>query len=65
MATEEQAGPSPGGIARLLYKTLNNPNPRLRYTAGPAAQRAAVWLKRALPYSVIEKIMAGAYGTNT
>jgi len=62
MAADEQAGPSPDGIARLLYKILRHPNPRLRYTAGPAAQRVAVWLKRCLPYSVIEKIMAGTYG---
>ena len=65
MAADEQAGPGPEGIARLLYKVLNHPDPRLRYTAGPAAQRAAVWLKRALPYSVIEKIMTGAYSSNT
>lgn len=57
MASDEQGGPSPEGIARLLNKVLNHPNPRLRYTVGPAAQRAAVWLKRALPYAAIEKIM--------
>ena len=61
MALDEQGGPSPEGIARLLHKVLNNPRPRLRYTAGPAAQRAAVWIKRTMPYAVMEKIMQDYY----
>jgi short-subunit dehydrogenase len=61
MASDEQGGPSPEGIARLLHKILNHPNPRLRYTVGPAAQRAAVWIKRAMPYAVMEKIMQDYY----
>lgn len=61
MAADEQGGPSPEGIARLLHKVISNPHPRLRYTAGPPAQRAAVWLKRILPYAVMEKIMRDHY----
>jgi NAD(P)-dependent dehydrogenase (short-subunit alcohol dehydrogenase family) len=61
MAADEQGGPSPEGIARLLHKVVNHPRPRLRYTAGPPAQRAAVWLKRLLPYALIEKIMRDHY----
>jgi len=61
MASDEQGGPSPEGIARLLHKILNHPHPRLRYTVGPAAQRAAVWIKRAMPYAVMEKIMQDYY----
>jgi NAD(P)-dependent dehydrogenase (short-subunit alcohol dehydrogenase family) len=61
MARDEQAGPSPDAIARLLRKAIRNPHPRLRYTAGPAGQRAAIWLKRLLPYAVIEKIMRDHY----
>jgi short-subunit dehydrogenase len=61
MASDEQGGPSPDGIARLLYKVLNRPDPRLRYTVGPAAQRAAVWIKRTMPYAVMEKIMQDYY----
>jgi hypothetical protein len=40
---------------------LTNPRPRLRYTTGPAAQRAAVLLKRTMPHAVIEKIMRDYY----
>jgi short-subunit dehydrogenase len=61
MASDEQGGPNPEGIARLLLKVLNHPHPRLRYTVGPAAQRAAVWIKRTMPYTVMEKIMQDYY----
>jgi NAD(P)-dependent dehydrogenase (short-subunit alcohol dehydrogenase family) len=61
MASDEQGGPSPEGIARLLDKILNNPRPRLRYTVGPVAQRAAVWIKRTMPYAVMERIMQDYY----
>jgi short-subunit dehydrogenase len=61
MAADEQTGPSPEGIAELLHRVLKNPNPRLRYTAGPPAQRAAVWIKRTMPYALMEKIMHDYY----
>jgi NAD(P)-dependent dehydrogenase (short-subunit alcohol dehydrogenase family) len=61
MAADEQGGPNPDATARLLHSILNNPRPRLRYTTGPGAQRAAVWLKRAMPYAVIEKMMQAYY----
>jgi NAD(P)-dependent dehydrogenase (short-subunit alcohol dehydrogenase family) len=53
-AHDEQSGPGPEQIARLLFRIVNKSNPRLRYTIGPVPQRAAVWLKRLLPYSVTE-----------
>jgi NAD(P)-dependent dehydrogenase (short-subunit alcohol dehydrogenase family) len=61
-AHDEQNGPGPEQIARLLYRIVNKRNPRLRYTIGPGAQRAAVWLKRLLPYSVVEFGMRIYYG---
>lgn len=54
-AHDEQAGPGPEKVARLVHRIVNLPNPRLRYTVGPPVQRAAVWLKRAFPYSLIER----------
>ena len=59
---QEQGGPGPEQIARLLYRIVNKRNPRLRYTIGPGAQRAAVWLKRLLPNSVLEHGMRTYYG---
>lgn len=60
-AADEQAGVAPEAVARLLYRIVNRPNPRLRYTVGPAPQRAAVWLKRLMPYAIVEKVMGLYY----
>ena len=61
-AHDEQSGPGPEQIARLLYRIVNQQHPRLRYTIGPVPQRAVVWLKRLLPYSVVEYTMRSYYG---
>jgi NAD(P)-dependent dehydrogenase (short-subunit alcohol dehydrogenase family) len=61
-ARDEQSGPGPEHIAHLLYRIVNTRDPRLRYTIGPATQRAAVWLKRLLPYSVTEYSMRSYFG---
>src|ERR1700753_3884455 len=61
-AHDEQSCPGPEQIARLLHHVVNQRNPRLRYTIGPAAQRAAVWLKRLTPYSLVEYVMRTYYG---
>ena len=61
-ASDEKNGPGPENIARLLWKIVNTPSPRLRYTVGPAVQRVAVWLKRLLPNGVLEYGMRRYYG---
>ena len=62
MASDEQGGPRPEGVARLVYRVMRKSNPRLRYTVGPATQRAAVWLKRLMPFAVVERAMRAYYG---
>src|SRR5579883_1115425 len=62
MASDEQQGPGPERVARLLCRIVNHPRPRLRYTTGPPAQRAAVWLKRLMPYTLLEYGMRRYYG---
>jgi NAD(P)-dependent dehydrogenase (short-subunit alcohol dehydrogenase family) len=57
MAQDEQAGPDPMRVARVILRVLESRDPRLRYTTGPAIQRAAVFLKRAAPYSLIQRAM--------
>jgi len=49
----KEGGSGPEADARLLWQTVNTPNPRLRYTVGPAIQRAAVWLERLRPRAAI------------
>jgi NAD(P)-dependent dehydrogenase (short-subunit alcohol dehydrogenase family) len=61
MASDEQAGPDPECVARLVYRVMETREPRLRYTVGTGVQRAAVWLKRVLPYAVMEKAMRFYY----
>jgi len=61
-AHDEQSGPGPEQVARLLYRIVNTRNPRLRYTIGPATQRAVVWLKRFLPYSITEYSIRSYFG---
>jgi len=61
MASDEQNGPKPDAIARLVQKVIDNSRPRLRYAAGPASQRAAVWLKRLLPNRIVEGIVTRYY----
>jgi NAD(P)-dependent dehydrogenase (short-subunit alcohol dehydrogenase family) len=57
MSQDEQSGPDPERVARLVLKVLEARKPRLRCTTGPFLQRGAVLLKRLAPYSVIEKVM--------
>jgi NAD(P)-dependent dehydrogenase (short-subunit alcohol dehydrogenase family) len=61
MAKDEQNGPPPERVARLLHTIVNKRRPGLRYTVGPAPERAAVFLKRLTPYALIERIMASYY----
>jgi short-subunit dehydrogenase len=61
MAADEQAGPSAERVAALVSKVIDTRRPRLRYTVGPAPQRAAAWLKRLLPHASIEAIMRQNY----
>lgn len=61
MAHDEQNGSAPERVAQLLERILDMRNPRLRYTTGPILQRAAVWLKRLLPYRCMEYGMGKYY----
>lgn len=61
MAADEQNGPEPEAVAGLLLRVVANPRPRLRYTVGPGVERAAIWLKRLMPYLVVEKVLSFYY----
>lgn len=54
MQKDEQSGPLPDRLARLVEKILNTENPRLRYTFAPASQKVALLLKKALPQKLFE-----------
>ena len=61
MANDEQTGPAPDRVAELVCAVTQKRNPRLRYTAGPVAQRGAVWLKRLAPNALVERIITAYY----
>jgi NAD(P)-dependent dehydrogenase (short-subunit alcohol dehydrogenase family) len=61
MEKDEQNGPDPAGVARLIERIATDPNPRLRYSIGPLAERGAIWLKRLGPAAVVEKAMKSYY----
>jgi NAD(P)-dependent dehydrogenase (short-subunit alcohol dehydrogenase family) len=61
MAADERNGPAPDAVARLLLRIVRKARPRLRYTAGPVPQRAAIWLKRLMPYALVETLMEYYY----
>ena len=58
---DEQNGPAPEAVARLVHRVITTRHPRLRYTTGPFPQRAAVWLKRLFPYALLEYGMRKYY----
>ena len=47
----------PRGVARLILRIANNPNPRLRYMIGTDAKKQ-LWAKRLLPWRRYERIVA-------
>lgn len=49
----------PIAVARLIARTAQHPNPRLRYLIGPDAH-IQLWMKRLLPWKWHEKLMAKA-----
>jgi NAD(P)-dependent dehydrogenase (short-subunit alcohol dehydrogenase family) len=61
MSADEQGGPDPEMVARLVGRVIDTGRPRLRYTTGPAVERAAIWLKRLLPWSAIERVVSFYY----
>ena len=59
---DEQGGPSPAVVARLVERIMAARKPRVRYFAGHAYQKAVPYLKRWLPGTVVEKILMTYYG---
>ncbi|CAN5569129.1 SDR family oxidoreductase [soil metagenome] len=60
---DEIAGPAPEPVAHLLYRIINTPAPRLRYTVGPTAERLSLLAKAILPGRLFERLMLRRYGS--
>jgi NAD(P)-dependent dehydrogenase (short-subunit alcohol dehydrogenase family) len=61
-ARDEATAPSPEAVARLVVETLAASRPSMRRSVGMAGQRVVILLKRVLPYSLFERIVAAALG---
>ena len=62
MIRGERKGARPEAVARLLERLMFIPRPRVRYTVGPAPERAAASVKRVLPSRLFERLLLPAYG---
>jgi len=62
MEESEMNGPEPAPVARLVGRIIETKSPRLRYPVAPPPQNLMPALKRLLPWSIIEKIIASNYG---
>jgi NAD(P)-dependent dehydrogenase (short-subunit alcohol dehydrogenase family) len=61
MERDEQRGPAPIAVARLVETIIAARNPRLRYSVGMFHQRLAILLRRVLPAAWFEYLIAASY----
>jgi NAD(P)-dependent dehydrogenase (short-subunit alcohol dehydrogenase family) len=61
MERDEQRGPAPIAVARLVEKIIAAHHPRLRYSVGMFHQRLAILLRRVLPASWFDYLIAATY----
>jgi NAD(P)-dependent dehydrogenase (short-subunit alcohol dehydrogenase family) len=61
MEHDEQQGGSPDKVARLIEHIIRTPSPRLRYSVGPLAEKAAVLLKKVVPSRLFERGLMAYY----
>lgn len=62
MERDEQAGPPPLPVARLVGRVLASRRPRPRYVAARRTQRFADVLRRVLPAAAFERMVMASYG---
>ncbi|NER13350.1 SDR family NAD(P)-dependent oxidoreductase [Leptobacterium flavescens] len=54
-------GGDPGDVAKLIYKIINKPKPRIHYKVGAFLQKFSIILKRILPDKTYEKMLSNHY----
>jgi len=62
MEKDESGGPSPVKIAELIGRIMDDPSPRLRYTAGKLSQILPVKLRNYIPHKLSEYLLMKYYG---
>ncbi len=61
MEKDEQNGPLPDALGRLVEKIIHTTKPRLRYTFAPLSQKSAIFLKKVLPQRLFEASLMQYY----
>ncbi|WP_323787771.1 SDR family oxidoreductase [Psychroserpens sp.] len=54
-------GENPDIMAKVVYKVINTPNPKIHYKVGAFMQKFSIVLKRILPDKVYEKMLMNHY----
>jgi len=62
MEQDESNGPPPVKISELIWRIIDNPSPRLRYTAGKISQILPVKLRNYIPHKLSEYLLMKYYG---
>lgn len=58
---DENSGPDPQEVAKLVLKIIRKKNPAIRYTVGRPVQKLGVVLKKILPAGLFEMILTKKY----
>ena len=61
MIADEQRGPAPQDVARIVDHALTHPRPRLRYAVGMPLQRWSIVLRRLLPWRLFSAVLRLIY----
>ncbi len=54
-------GEDPTKMAKIVYKIINNPNPKIHYRVGAPMQKFSIVLKRILPDKIYENLLLKHY----
>ncbi|MGB3343824.1 MAG: SDR family oxidoreductase [Aequorivita sp.] len=61
MDKDVDAGEDPTKIAKIVYRIIKNPNPKIHYKVGAPLQKFSIVLKRILPDRVYENLLLKHY----
>ena len=64
MSDDEQSGPMPDAVPRLIERIMHSRNPRLRYRTGRLLDIIAPTVKKCLPQTWSEGLMRGYFSRN-
>ncbi|CAM3880789.1 MULTISPECIES: SDR family oxidoreductase [Flavobacterium] len=61
MDSHVDSGSNPNEMAEVIFKIINEPNPKIHYKVGVFMQKFSIVLKRILPDTIYEKLLMNHY----